>query len=244
MTSYLDERHDPYKATEAAVIHLRDLYGQFGSWDLVLAAYNSGAGNVRKAIRHSGGKRDFWSIQPYLPSETREYIPRFIAASYIAENYHFHDLSPEHPKFSLRFTSTAKIYNSVTFSKLASISGADISDIRALNPMYSRGVIPASKKGNFFILPEVNMRRLQNHLKYSDLLTDLPTEERWEKITPPAKLIKTTYQVEIGDTVERLATIFKCTPANIREWNGLNNNNLYYQQELMLFVPKSKLAMK
>ncbi len=152
----VDERRDPIKATEAALNYLSDLYNQFDDWTLALAAYNCGPGNVRKAMRRSG-KKDYWGIRSYLPKETRKYIPRFVAASYIMNYYHDYDLQPELPEDEYRFTATAKVFDHISFKNLSAEIGLAKETISALNPSYLKSYIPKNPAGYFLTLPESSM---------------------------------------------------------------------------------------
>ncbi len=231
--TYTDERKDPNKATEAAVRHLKRMHDNFGSWELALAAYNCGAGNVRKAIRLSGS-REYSKLKNYLPRETQQYLPRFVAASYIAENFHFHGLRPKLPEHGLSMTSTVKLYSSITFRKIASLSGVSLADVQKLNPAYNRGVIPATKKGHYLILPEIGMMRLQNHLKYSNIRTNNP--ELNTASSGGEILEKITYRVKSGDTLGSLANTFDCNLNQVYAWNDLSTSRIYLGQVLVFYM--------
>ena len=231
--TYTDERKDLNKSTEAAVRHLKYMHETFGNWELAIAAYNCGAGTVRKAIRLSGSRK-YSRVKNFLPRETQKYLPRFVAASYIAENYHLHGLRPDFPDYNLRMTSTVKLYSSMTFRKIAGLSGVDIQDIQLLNPAYNRGVIPASSRGHYLILPEIGMTRLENHLKYSNVKTNNP--ELNAASSGGQNLRKVTYTVKSGDTLSTLASAFKCDVKEVKTWNGISSNRIFAGQELMFFV--------
>jgi membrane-bound lytic murein transglycosylase D len=166
INSYIDERLDLIRSTEAAVRLLADLHKQFGSWELALAAYNCGPGNVQKAIR-AGGSRDFWEIRELLPSQTQVYVPRFIAAAYLAEYYTDHNLEPAFPDYDQRITRSIKVFSQLPLSKVASITGVSASLIRKLNPAFTQGVIPASPKGYHLVLPQMGMLAFQDYLDRS-----------------------------------------------------------------------------
>jgi membrane-bound lytic murein transglycosylase D len=177
INSVIDERKDPYKATEAALEYLSDLHEQFGDWTLALAAYNCGPGNMRKAIRRSGGKRNYWEIREFLPQETREYIPRHIAASYLMHYYYMYDINPEMLDGKLTNTSTAKTYMPLTFNDLSTTTGVDIEDIKFLNPSYIKQLIPNSNGDNYLTLPSENMSRyIESYGTYEDLLHTIQNE--------------------------------------------------------------------
>jgi membrane-bound lytic murein transglycosylase D len=230
----MDERKDVYKSTEAAVSYLAELFQEFKSWELALAAYNCGPGNVRKAIRNSGS-RDYWKLRPYLPSETQKYIPRFIAASYIAEYYTQHDLLPERVDYELQFTRTIKVYSQVNLKKIATLAEVPLQTIRKLNPAYVHGYIPANSQGNYLILPAMGMMAFKDKLRWSgnqSIKTDLP-ELASKKANLPGP---TVVMVEKGDSLDHLSNMYGCSPNLISSWNGLATKNLYYRQELLLYL--------
>ncbi|MBK7406928.1 MAG: transglycosylase SLT domain-containing protein [Saprospirales bacterium] len=243
VNSYVDERRDPHSSTEAAVRFLADLYKQFGSWELALAAYNCGAGNVSKAIRN-GGSKDFWKIREYLPAQTQVYVPRFIAAAYLAEYYTQHGLQPVFPEYDLRFSRTIRVYSQLPLNKVASITGISISVIRKLNPAYRQGIIPASTKGHFLTLPELGIMAFQDYLRWSgnsDIKTDLVSVEQKESLQAKGG---TTVLVAAGDSINSIANQHGCTKYEIMEWNQLRDENLYFHQELVLFVTSANTTVR
>jgi len=152
----VDERRDALRSSEAAMDYLLDLNKRFGDWTLALAAYNCGPGRVSKAIRSSGGST-FWEIQAYLPKETREYVPKFIAALYIMNYYYMHDLSASKPKLDLQTTSLTKVYKKMSFSDISSKTGISTELIRKMNPAFIQHYIPENLKGYNLLLPEHSM---------------------------------------------------------------------------------------
>ncbi len=158
ITSTLDERRDVEKSTHAAAQYLKHLYDRFGDWTLAIAAYNCGPGNVRKAIRKSGGKKDYWAIQKYLPRETRQYIPKFIAMSYVMNYYYEHGLIPELPPREFFHTVKALSFQRISFRELSKNTGLDIDVISTLNPQFIRNYIPKSKGNTYhLVLPIEHM---------------------------------------------------------------------------------------
>ncbi|MDD6123802.1 MAG: transglycosylase SLT domain-containing protein [Bacteroidales bacterium] len=152
VNSLIDERQDPYKATWAAARYLRDLYGIFNDWNLVIAAYNCGPTNVSKAIHRAGGLHDYWSIYPYLPAETRGYVPAFIAANYIMNYYCEHNICPMKTKYPLS-TDTLQIHRDLHMDQVAAFTGIDKEAIQALNPQYRTDLIPGSTGTMSLCLP-------------------------------------------------------------------------------------------
>ena len=154
-SSFIEERYDPYKASASASKYLRDLYNIYGDWFLVLAAYNSGPGNVNKAIRRAGGVKDYWAIWDYLPVETRGYVPAFIAVNYIMNYYNEHNIRPVEPGFLYQDIDTLRTSRLLSFDQISETLGVPMSDLRFLNPQYKLGIIPAyGNSGNIIRLPK------------------------------------------------------------------------------------------
>ena len=152
INSMIDERRDAVKSSYAAAHYLSDLYNIFGDWSLVIAAYNCGPGNINKAIQRSGGKRDYWEIYPYLPSETRGYVPAFIAANYIMNYYCEHNICPMLTKLPVQ-TDTIMLYKNLHFEQVSQVLGIDIKELRALNPQYRRDVVTGYSEPTDLRLP-------------------------------------------------------------------------------------------
>ena len=152
INSYVDERFDPIASADAAARYLRDSYLIFGDWNLAIASYNCGAGNVNKAIRRSGGSKDFWAIYPYLPRETRGYVPSFFAALYAMKYYKEHNLTPDYIPMPPH-TDTLKINKMLHFEQVAHYTGASIEELRTHNPQYLHDIIPGSEHEYILQLP-------------------------------------------------------------------------------------------
>lgn len=156
MDNTIDERRNPEKSTEAALNYLADLYKRFGDWTLALAAYNCGPGNVNKAMRKSG-RSDYWGIRNYLPKETRMYVPKFIAISYMMTYYMDHELVPEFPEQLFTETRKAIVYDAVSFHKVSELTGMSLDEIKWYNPEYISNYIPSSDEGNILELPNESL---------------------------------------------------------------------------------------
>lgn len=152
INSLVDERRDPVKSSYAAARFLRDLYKIYGDWSLVIAAYNCGPENVRKAIQRSNGETDYWSIYPYLPRETKGYVPAFIAANYVMTYYCEHNICPMRTTLPAK-TDTVQVSRDVHFKQIADVCGVDIEELRALNPQYRRDIVNGSSKLSSIRLP-------------------------------------------------------------------------------------------
>ncbi|MEI8103012.1 MAG: lytic transglycosylase domain-containing protein, partial [Chlorobium sp.] len=161
-TSFIEDRYDPYKATLAASRHLKDLYNIYGDWFLALAAYNSGPGNVNKAIRRAGGVKDYWVIWDYLPAETRGYVPAFIAVNYIMNYYNEHNIRPVEPGYLYQDVDTLRTTRMLSFEQISETLGVSTSDLHFLNPQYKLGIIPAaSGTENVLRLPKKYIAQFQ-----------------------------------------------------------------------------------
>ena len=152
VTSYIDERADPYKATVAAAEYLQFLYKMFNDWQMVLAAYNAGPGTINRAIRRSGGKKTYWEIRPYLPLETQAYVPAFIAANYVMNYYAEHNIYPDIPRKTYFELDTVVIKEPLSFQQLAGILDVTTEEIQYFNPIYKKQIIPAG--GNILTMPK------------------------------------------------------------------------------------------
>ena len=153
VNSMIDERRDPVKASYAAAHYLSDMYQIFGDWALVIAAYNCGPGNIMKAIQRSGGKKDYWEIYPYLPSETRGYVPAFIAANYIMTYYCEHNITPATTTLPEE-TDTIMLYQNLHFKQVAEVLGIEMDELRSLNPQYRRDVVTGYSEPTDLRLPK------------------------------------------------------------------------------------------
>lgn len=180
--NYIDERLDPIKSTEAAVRYLKDLYKMFNNWELAIASYNCGPGNVKKAIIRSGGSTDFWKIYDWLPAETRGYLPAFIAANYAMTFYNDHGIAPMTPKVPIT-TDTVHVNKNLHFNQIVEVCGIDIEEIRALNPQYLKDIIPGAN--------ETYVLRLTNEsiTKFVEK-EDVVYKHNVNKYFPPADIAK------------------------------------------------------
>src|SRR5690554_5923136 len=151
VTSFYDERMDPYKSTVAACKYMMDLYEMYEDWNLVLAAYNSGPGNVNRAIRRSGGFKDYWKIRPFLPRETRGYVPAFIAVNYMMNYAKEHHIYPKESLLSNIVVDTIRIKRSMSFAQISNYIDVSEELLAALNPMYKLRFIPESIEDKTYV---------------------------------------------------------------------------------------------
>lgn len=239
INSTVDERRDPNKSTKAALKYLSKLYNRYGNWELALAAYNGGPGRVNRAVKR-GRSKNFWRIQKHLPKETRNYVPAFIAATYIMNYYEMHNLVPSYPESDLQSARSEMIYDRLSFYDIGNITGTPMYLIEKLNPSFKRKYIPSSQRGNWVILPEQYMPALLNHLGRPDTfvkqMVSVPIPapvDNWEE-----NYFKTIYTVEPNDQIQDIADRFGCTIQNIQLWNGFRHEFLTRGQELNIYVTK------
>ena len=240
--NYIDERFDPIKSTRAAVRFLADLYKLFGRWDLAIAAYNCGPGNVKKAIVRSDGKTDFWELYYYLPRETRGYLPMFIAANYIMTYHKEHGIFPMEPSTPIA-TDTIMVSKNLHFKQIAEVCGADIEEIRALNPQYIKDIIPGEN--------EPYTLRLSNNLVTDFLANEDSIYKHKEQEFFPrpsvAEMLKQAkanddgrgtlkrHKVKSGETLGGIALKYRVTVKQIMKWNGLRSTNIRAGQYLNIY---------
>lgn len=155
INDYVDERSDPYRSTNAALLHLSDLYDEFGNWTIAIAAYNCGNGRMRSAIK-KGKSKNFWKIKKHLPKETQAYVEKFIAAAYAMEYYHFYDLRPAYPDYNEQFTHAMLTYDYGRLSEISEEQNIALDLLKYLNPSYQMDIIPVSKNGNIIIVPNLS----------------------------------------------------------------------------------------
>lgn len=237
VTSYVDERCDPYKATQAACEYLRFLYDMFGDWEMVLAAYNSGPGTVNKAIRRSGGKNTYWEIRPYLPRETQGYVPAFIAVNYVMRYSSEHNLYSSVPKRAFFEVDTVKVKQQISFEQISAVLDIPIDEVRFLNPQYKKDIIPYSANDPYALcLPTdkigsfvTNEQAIYNYLKKEN-----PTSQDILAIQE----VKRVHTVRRGEHLSLIANRYKCTIYDLKQWNNLKSNSLRAGQKLTVYINK------
>ncbi len=227
--SYVDYRSDPYKSTIAACRYMRYLYKMYGDWNMVLAAYNSGPGNVNKAIRRSGGKRDYWEIRDYLPRETRSYVPAFIAVNYVMNYAAEHNIYPVTPEFLYSEIDTIHVCKETTFDQISHFTGVSIPQLELLNPCFKRNIIPESQRCHTVYLPvEAAGLFLANEDSLYKFQQPLP--QAVDGIIE--KDVVSTYTVRRGDVLGLIAERNGVGLSDLRAWNNIRGNNIYPGQKL------------
>ncbi|NNK81894.1 MAG: LysM peptidoglycan-binding domain-containing protein [Flavobacteriaceae bacterium] len=247
VSSYVDERSDPILSTEAASKYLATLYKIFGDWDLALAAYNSGPGNVSKAIRRSGGYKNYWNIRPHLPRETAGYLPAFLATMYIFEYAEEHGFQPNTPKYNYIETDTVRVKQMISLDQVAELTGAKIEELQFLNPSYKLDIIPFIEDEKYALrLPKEYIGTFVNN---EDSIYAYAKAEFDKREKPLPEFLETDaqirYRVRSGDYLGKIARRYGVRVSQIKRWNGLRSNNLRIGQRLTIYprnpgVSKSK----
>ena len=234
--SFVDERLDPVKSAEAAAQYLQDAYEIFGDWNLAIASYNCGAGNVNKAIRRSGGKRDFWSIWPFLPRETRGYVPAFVGALYTMTYYKEHGIKPQDVGMPVA-VDTFCINKQLHLKQISELTGAPLDELKNLNPQYRHEIIPGNEREYILRLP---YNYTNSFIEFEDTLYKHKADVYFNPVT--LKKIKDggdgemiIYKVKSGDYLGRIAGKYRCSVAQIKKWNGLKSNNIRVGQTLRIY---------
>jgi membrane-bound lytic murein transglycosylase D len=234
INSLVDERMDPIRSTEAACKFMKDLYKIFNDWNLVIAAYNCGPGNVNKAIHRAGGKRDFWSIYPYLPKETCSYLPIFIAASYAMNYAQLHGICPSEPLTTMA-SDTIMTTERQHLKQIAENLNIPLEELRRLNPQYPRDIIPGGKEYAICLPIEkagIYIDKQQTILAYQakELIHNRREEIELLQHTSVQGSYSingiTYYKIKEGDTLSGIAHKFRVSVKQLKAWNGLKSDNI------------------
>ncbi|MCL2511393.1 MAG: LysM peptidoglycan-binding domain-containing protein [Bacteroidales bacterium] len=244
VSSVIDDRCDPYKATEAAARYLKDLHKIYDNWELALAAYNCGPGNVNKAIRRSGGKTNYWQLWSHLPAETRGYVPAFIAVVYVMNYATEHNIYPQDPNIFAHQIDTVAVRQPLSFDQISEMLGIKYDLLSFLNPPYKKGIIPASATKPYilrlpyeytglFIMNEDSLYayKTQKGIEKEQLMAELKSVDRQEM---------NYHKVKSGETLSSIAAKYRCSVKNLQTWNGLKPNAvLKIGQRLIVYAPST-----
>ena len=253
--SYIDDRMDPDKATDAACRYLKQLYGIYGDWNLALAAYNAGPGNVNKAIRRSGDKKTYWEVRPFLPTETQGYVPNFIAAAYLMTYHAEHNIIPMEAKIHNAQLDTMCFKKGVHMNTISQILAWDLDEIKSLNPVYKSTYIPKTtparcvtgplEKISLLVSIEDSLYLLEKSIYDPVLLPPLPVEVSNDslKIIEIANVQDSLinkenlkyHKVQSGENLKNISLKYNVTIEQLMEWNALRTTNIYIGQKLKLY---------
>ena len=249
INSVIDERKDPIKSTHAAARFIRDLYSIYKDWVLVIAAYDCGPGNVNKAIRRSGNKKDYWDIYYRLPRETRGYIPMYIAAAYAVNYAQEHNLYPLAVNIPVS-TDTIMVNKDIHLSQISEVMGIPLEELRALNPQYKIGLVPGSSKPLALTLP---MNHLSDFIDLHDTIRSYKRDVYLNKTTQISDPTHSTYvtsdvkgktklfyTVKDGDNLGFISVWYRTSVSDLRYWNNIYKNTIRVGQKLVVYVEPSK----
>jgi membrane-bound lytic murein transglycosylase D len=250
MNSYVDERFDPIAATHAAARHMKDLYTIFGDWGLAIAAYNCGSGNVNKAIRRSGGKRDFWDIYPYLPRETRNYLPAFVAANYVLTYYKEHQLTPK-KIYMPSHVDTFMVNKMLHLEQVSEVVGIPIDELRNYNPQYMHDIIPGTERPYILRIPyeytalfadkEKEVYAYKDSVYFNPNIIKQVASRGYQPqgIEGRHKII---HKIREGETLGELAEKYRVKAADLRYWNGIRGSMIRAGQKLVIYTKVKQAA--
>jgi membrane-bound lytic murein transglycosylase D len=241
----IDERRDTRRSTEAAAVYLKKLYKEFSDWELAIAAYNSGSGRVIRALKRGRGT-NYWAIRGDLPKETANYVPAFIAASYLLEHFDKHGLTPKFPAEELLLTTSILVHQDLSFEQVAKLTGVSLETIDFLNPAFNRKSIPASARGYYLTMPSKVMEKVRVYLETNrpdgavkpELITSM-NAPKVRDVSAASALVEESHEVSSGETLEALAKMYGCSVDKIKEWNKLDSTAIAPGQFLKIFRAKN-----
>ncbi|MBL7917050.1 MAG: transglycosylase SLT domain-containing protein, partial [Bacteroidia bacterium] len=233
VSSYIDERCDPYKATVAAAEYLKSLYTMFNDWQMVLAAYNAGPGTISKAIRRSGGKKTYWEIRPYLPTETQGYVPAFIAANYVMNYATEHNIYAAVPRKTYFEVDTVIVKEQMSFEQLSQALEIEIDEIQYFNPQYRKNVIPSG--GNAMCLPKSKIGVFLTNEQ--DIYAAIKAQQNTIGNVPPTySEVKKTHTVKSGEKLSTIAKKYGVTVSDLKSWNYIGKRGIRPGKKLTIYV--------
>jgi membrane-bound lytic murein transglycosylase D len=251
-TSYVDDRSDPFKATDAACQYFQYLYAMFGNWELVLAAYNGGPGTLNKAIRRSGGKRDYWELRPYLPVETQGYVPAFIAVNYVMKHASMHNIYPVKPDFFSYDLDTVVVRKRMDLALVARELGIPYEQMEFLNPTFRTSIVPESDNGYAINLPKKKVGLfLANAERFYEAsqtggpetaATNAPAAAQPVAAAKPQDVDRRTHKVRRGETLSSIASRYRCSVNDICVWNGMKGHVIKEGQSIVLYANPAAAA--
>ncbi len=248
VNTLIDERRDPVKSTYAACQYFKDMYAIYDDWLLVIAAYNCGAGNVNRAIARSGGKKTFWEISPYLPRETRGYVPAFIAVTYLLNYSAEHNLTPVAPDLSYFETDTVMVDKKMSLRDIAAAIDVSLEQLTYLNPVYKRGIIPDSEEPQMLRLPSSKMNTYLTNVEQlyeKNELTSAPLTVSVTNTEPlvdtySGTLLKRRHHIRSGEHLASIANKYNCSVNDLKKWNNLHSSHLKAGSYLTVYVKGQK----
>jgi len=251
INSYVDDRNDPLKSSNAATQYMTNMYKIFGDWDLVLASYNSGPGNVAKAIRRSGGQQNYWNIRKYLPKETQGYLPAFLATMYIFEYHKEHGIKPDRAIANHFATDTIMIKNAMTFKQISELLDVPVAELQFLNPSYKRQEIPfITGEQHFLRLPidkiavfTSNEDKIYAYVQYEASKRERPYESMLatrDSIGGGSSVSRVKYhKVRRGDSLSEISSQYGVAMSDLKKWNHLRNSKAPVGRKLKIYTTEA-----
>ena len=238
VTSYIDQRCDPYKATVAAAEYLKSLYSMFGDWQMVLAAYNAGPGTISKAIRRSGGKKTYWEIRPYLPTETQGYVPAFIAANYVMSYGPEHNIYPAVPRKTYFEVDTVVVKEQMNFEQLSQALDISQEEILYFNPQYRKNIIPSG--GNAMCLPKNKIGIFLNNEQ--DIYAAIHAQQKEGLVVESLAEVKKIHTVKAGEKLSTIARKYGVTVFDLKTWNYVGKKGVRPGKKIIVYVREQQTA--
>jgi membrane-bound lytic murein transglycosylase D len=246
INTYVDDRNDPLKSSNAATQYMTNMYKIFGDWDLVLASYNSGPGNVAKAIRRSGGQQNYWNIRKHLPKETQGYLPAFLATMYIFEYHKEHGIKPDKAIANHFATDTIMIKNAMTFKQISALLDVPVAELQFLNPSYKREVIPFITGENHYLRLPIdkiavftsNEDKIYAYVQYEESRRERPYETMLasrDSISSSKSRVK-YHKVRRGDSLSEISSQYGVAMSDLKKWNHLRNSKAPIGKKLKIYT--------
>ncbi len=243
VNSYYDERMSIHQSTDAACRYLKKLYGLYHDWDLALAAYNCGPGNVNRALRRAGeGKTSYWEIYDYLPRETRGYVPAFIAVNYVMNYHKEHNIKAREAKVPLIVTDTVYVHQFVSFDQLSEALDIPVPVLEHFNPEYKLNVVPYGGDPRLLTIPAEkvglfvkNEKQIYAHKTEKEKKDSIAAAGQMKTLT---KAEYVTHVVKKGEVLGGIAERYKCRVSQIRDWNNMRGANIYIGQKLKIYTSR------
>ncbi|MBT6515042.1 MAG: LysM peptidoglycan-binding domain-containing protein [Crocinitomicaceae bacterium] len=231
ITSYIDERSDLYKATDAACQYLKDAFEIYQDWHLAIASYNAGAGNVNKAIRRSNGKTNFWEIRSYLPKETQSYVPSFLGCAYAMSYYQEHNITPVEPKMKFFELDTLYVNARINIDVLGQYIQISAEDLSFYNPSYTKGIIPKTAESRVLVLPRMSIGVFEKNK--DSIYANSKRQSPYNNNNKDRRL--TFHVVKSGEYLGVIAKKHQCSISDLKKWNYLKTDRLRTGQKLRVY---------
>ncbi|WP_444821120.1 transglycosylase SLT domain-containing protein [Thermophagus sp. OGC60D27] len=241
ITSYIDERADPVKSTDAACRYLKYLYDNFNDWLLAISAYNVGIGTIKAAIEQAGGERDYWKLRPFLPEQVRGYVPAFVAANYVMNFHHTYNIEPLPGGFHYDDLATTMVKGGLSFDQIARLTGISVDVLRLLNPVFKMDYIPVQNGLIRIVIPEDKVE-IFNRKRSGFLTEEAPAPKKMQALGDTIGREKTWHIVKKGEFFHAIAMEYECRIEDLMYWNNLKNKQLYAGQKLVVWKPGEENA--